>query len=118
VPLQNEEAPLPIHGIKCLLQVDEDPVKGGLLNVGKLLGQLCLYHRSACSLPILAAVQAVMQGNHLEPMIHHPFDDFLDWLEEANAKIILTTFGDEDSDNPPKLDAYLAFIPDGLDKPG
>jgi hypothetical protein len=80
VPHQDEEAPLPIHGIKHLFQVDEDPVEGGLLNVGKLLSQLCLNHRSACPLPITAAMQAVMQGNHLKPMVHHPFDDLPYWL--------------------------------------
>jgi hypothetical protein len=101
VPLQKEEALLLIHGVKHLLQVDEDPVKEGLLNVGKLLGQLCLYHCSACSLPVLADVKAVVQGNHLELMVHHPFDDFPNRLKEANATIIPTTFWDEGSDDPP-----------------
>ncbi len=84
----------------------------------KLLSQLCLYHRSACSLPVPAAVQVVVQGNHLKLMVHHPFNDFTYWLEEANAAIISTAFGDEDSDDPPKLDGYRDCIPDGLDKPG
>jgi hypothetical protein len=118
VPFHNEEAPLPIHGIKCLLQVDEDPIKEGLFDVGKLLSQLCLYHCSVCSSPVPAALQAVVQGNHLKPMIHHPFNDFPYRLKVADAAIIPTAFGDEESDNPPKLDGYLAFIPDGLDKLG
>jgi hypothetical protein len=50
--LQNEETPLLIHGVKRLLQVDENPIEGGLLNVGKLLSQLCLNHRDACPLPV------------------------------------------------------------------
>ncbi len=104
MPLQYEESLLPFHGVKRLLQVNEDPVKGGLLNVGKLLSHLCLYHHSACSSPVLAAMQAVVQGNHLEPMVHHPFDDFPYPLEEADATIIPTAFGDEDSDDTPKLD--------------
>jgi hypothetical protein len=62
--------------MKKHLQVNEDPIEGGLFDVGKLLSQLCLYHRSACYLPIPAAVQAVVQGNHLEPMVHHPINDF------------------------------------------
>ncbi len=87
--------------------------------MGKLLSQLCLYHCSTCSLPVPAAEQAVVQGNHLKPIVHHPFkNDFPYWLEEANATIIPTAFGDEDSEDPPKLDGYLAFIPGGLDKPG
>ncbi len=68
-------------------------------------------------MPILAAVQAVMQGNHLEPIVHHPLDDLPIWLKEADALIVPAAFGDEDSDNPPKLEGYLTFIPDGLDKP-
>jgi hypothetical protein len=50
-------------------------------------------------------------------MVHHPFDDFPYRLKEANDAIIPTAFGDEDSDNPPKLEGYLTFIPDGLDEP-
>jgi hypothetical protein len=62
-------------------------------------------------------VQAVVQGNCLEPVVHHPIDDIPNWLEEANAAIVPATFGDEESDDPPKLEGYLTFIPDGLDEP-
>ncbi len=117
MPLQDEETPLPIHGIKRLLQVDEDPIEGGLLNVGKLLSQLCLNHHGACPLPVLAAMQAVVQVNHHKPMVHHPFNDLSYWLKEANAVIVSAAFGDEDSDYPPKLEGYLTIILDGLDKP-
>jgi hypothetical protein len=117
VPLQNQEAQLPIHGIKCFLQVNEDPIEKGLFNVGKLLSSLHFNHCSACSLPVVTAMLAVMQGNHLKPMVHHPFNDFSNQLKEANPAIVLTTFQDEDSDNPPKLDGYPTLIPDGLDKP-
>ncbi len=58
-----------------------------------------------------------MRGNHLEPMVHHPFDDLPYWLKEANAPIVPTAFGDEDSDDPPKLEGYPTFVPDGLNKP-
>ena len=50
-------------------------------------------------------------------MVHHSFDDLPYWLKEADAAIIPTSFWDEDSDNPPELDGYLALIPDGLDEP-
>ncbi len=97
VPLQDEDTMLPIHGVECLLQVDEDPIEGGLFDVGKLLSQLCLNHRGACPLPILTAMQTVLQGNHLEPVVHHPFDDLPDWLEEANATIVPAAYADEDN---------------------
>jgi hypothetical protein len=50
-------------------------------------------------------------------MVHHSFDDLPYWLKEANALIVPIAFGDEDSDNPPKLEGYPAFVLDGLDKP-
>jgi hypothetical protein len=56
VLLQDEEALLPIHGNEHLLQVDEEPVERGQLNVGKLLSQLCLDHRVTCPLPVTAAM--------------------------------------------------------------
>jgi hypothetical protein len=107
VPLQDEETPLLIHGMKHLLQVNEDPIERGLLSVGKLLSQCCLNHCGACPLPIAAAMQAVMQGNHLKPTVFHPFNELPYWLKEANAKIVPATFGDEDNDYPPKLEGYL-----------
>ena len=60
VRFQDDKALLPIHGIKRLLQVDEDPVEGGLLNVSKLLGELCFDDSSAGSSPIMATVEAVV----------------------------------------------------------
>jgi hypothetical protein len=116
MPLQDEEAPLLIHGIECLFQFNEDPIEGGLLNVGKLLSQLCLNHCSACPLPILAAVQAVGQGNDLKLMVHHLFNDLSYWLKEADAAIVPTAFGDEVNDYPPELEGYLTFISDALDR--
>jgi len=50
-------------------------------------------------------------------MTHHHYNDLPNWLKEATAAIIPTTFWDEDSYDPPELDGYLAFIPDGLDEP-
>jgi hypothetical protein len=85
--------------------------------VVKRLSQLCLNHCGACPLPILAAMRAVVQGNHHKPMIHHPFNDLPNGLREVDAMIVPTAFRDEDSDYPPELEGYLTFIPDGLDKP-
>jgi hypothetical protein len=117
MPLQDVETLLPIHGVECLLQVNEDPIEGGLLNVDKLLSQLCPNYRGACPLPLLAAVQAVVQGNQLRPMVHHPFNDLPNWLKETNAAMVLVAFRDEDIDYPPKLEGYLTCIQDSLDKP-
>ena len=50
-------------------------------------------------------------------MVHHPFNDLPNWLKEANATIIPASIQDEDSDDPPELDGYLAFIPNNLDEP-
>jgi len=102
------------HCNKHLLQVDEDSIEGGLFNVGKLLRQLRLDYRSPR--PVATAVKAVVQGNQLKPFVHHLFDDLPNWLEEANAMIISASFWDEDCDDPPELDGYLALIPDGLNK--
>jgi hypothetical protein len=85
--------------------------------VGKLLRQLHLDHRSACPLSVTTAVKAVVQGNYLKPMVHHSFNDLPHWLKEADAAITPSSFQDEDSDNPPELDGYLALVPNGLDKP-
>ena len=65
-------------------------------------------------MPVATAVEAVVQGNYLEPMVHHLFYDLPNWLEEAGAAIIPASFWDEDSDDPPKLDGYLALVPDSL----
>ncbi len=50
-------------------------------------------------------------------MVHHSFDDLPDWLKEADAAIIPASFWDEDSDDPPKLNGYLALVPNSLDEP-
>ena len=68
-------------------------------------------------MPVATALKAVVQGNYLKPMVHHSFDDLPYWLEEADAATIPTSFWDEDSDDPPKLDGYLALVLDGLDEP-
>jgi hypothetical protein len=60
MPLQYQEAALSIHCIERLLQVDGDSVEGGLLNVGKLLRQLCLNYRSTRPPPVAASVKAVV----------------------------------------------------------
>ncbi len=49
-------------------------------------------------------------------MVHHPFDDLLQWLEETNASIVPATLRDEDCDHPSELDGYPAFFLNGLDK--
>ena len=67
-------------------------------------------------MPVATAVKAVVWGNYFKPMVHHSFDDLPYWLKEANAAIIPTSFWDEDSDDPPKLNGYLALVPDGLDE--
>ena len=56
-----------------------------MLDVSKLLRQLRLNHRSSGPPPIAAAVKAVVQGDRLEPLVDHPFDDLPNWLEEADA---------------------------------
>jgi len=84
--------------------------------VGKLLCQLRLNHRSSRPLPVATAMKAVVQGNHLKPFDYHLFDDLPNWLKEADATIISASFRDEDCDNPPELDGYLAFVPNGMNK--
>ncbi len=57
-----------------------------------------------------------MQGDRLEPLVDHPFDDFPNWLEEADATIITAAFRDKDCDDPAELGGYLALFLDGLDE--
>jgi hypothetical protein len=61
-------------------------------------------------------VQAVVKGDGLEPVVHHTFYDLPYRLEEADAAVVAAAFGDEDSDDPPKLGGYLAFISHGLNE--
>jgi hypothetical protein len=58
-----------------------------------------------------------MQGNHLKPFVYHPFHNLPNWLEEDDATIISASFWDEDCDNPPELDRYLARVPAGTKNP-
>jgi len=78
--------------------------------VDKLLRTLCLDYRSPRPSPIAKAVKAVVQGNHVMSFVHHPFNDLPNWLKEADAMIISTSFRDEDCDDPPELDGYLALL--------
>ncbi len=62
----------------------------------------------------MSRLKAVVQGDRLEPLVDHPFDDLPDWLEEADATVVTTAFWDEDCDDPAKLGGYPALVPDGL----
>ena len=76
--------------------------------MSKLLRQLRLLHRSSGPPPIAAAVEAVVQGDRLKPLVDHPLDDLPNWLEEADAMVITTAFRDEDCDDPAMMDAYFS----------
>ena len=92
IPLQNLEAALPIHRIERLLQVNKDPIEGGLFDVGKLLHQLCLNHCGTSPPPIATAVKAVGQGDCLELFVYHLFNDFPYRFEEADSAMIVASF--------------------------
>ncbi len=69
VTLQTQDAPLPIHGVKRLPQIEKNSVEGLQLEVRELLRQLGLNNRCPHAAFVVAAVKAVMQIKRVQPMI-------------------------------------------------
>ena len=78
--------------------------------MGELLCQLCLDHRGPRPLPVVTAVEAVVQGDRLKPLVYHPFDYLPNRFKESNAAIIAASW-DEDCDNPPILAGWVSCPP-------
>ena len=87
--LQKLYASFPIYHVKSLCEINEYPVKWGLLNVRMLLSQLCIDNSHARSPPVMvmAAMEAVVKNNSFKTVIHHMLNDFPHRFEQTNPMI-------------------------------
>ncbi len=102
MPLQYQEAALPIHRIKSLLQVDEDPVEWGLFDVSKSAVPVPRPVRQPWRLSCRA-----IASSRLSITRSMTFQRCHD-----NPRLLL----DKDRDDPPELGGYRALVPDSLDE--
>ncbi len=116
VALQNQQAPLPVHCIKCLFQVKEDPVKGLLLKVGELLCQLCLNNCCPHSTTIMTPMDCIMEQNGIQSLIHDALHHLPYLLQKANATVVPTSLWKQHDNHPGELLRDLSTQPNHLDE--
>ncbi len=91
---QDGEAPALVHGVKRLLEVDEDAKEWRLLQMGKLLCQLRLNYPRPRASTGEASMKAVMELDLFKPEVHHPLHNLPNRFKEADAPIFPTSFWD------------------------
>ena len=91
---QNGEASALVHGIKRLLEVDEDAEEWPLLQMGELLCQFCLDYPRPRATSDKAPMQTIMELDPFQPEVHHPLHDLPNRFKEADAPIFPTSFWD------------------------
>ncbi len=91
---QNGEESASVHGIKRLLEVDEDAEEWPLLQMGELLGQFCFDYPRPRASPGKAPMQTIMELDLFQPEVHHPLHNLPNRFKEADAPIFPTSFQD------------------------
>jgi hypothetical protein len=91
---QNGEAPASVHGIKRLLEVDEDAEEWPLLQMGELLCQFRFNYPRPSASSGEASMQAIMELDPFQPEVHHLLHNLPNWFKEADAPIFPTSFWD------------------------
>ena len=69
---QNGKASASVHGIKGLLEVNEDAEEWPLLQMGELLGQFCSDYPCPRASPGKAPMQTIMELDLFQPEVHNP----------------------------------------------
>ena len=84
---QNLEATLSIHYVKRFPEINEDLVQGRLIEERKLLRQLGFRDGGAESPAKSKTVEAVVELEAFQPVVHCHFYNFPDGVLEANAAV-------------------------------
>ena len=56
-------------------------------------------------------MQALMECNHVKPLVHYALDDLPNWLQQFDSAVVAAAFGYQDDDDPTQLLGDCACLP-------
>jgi len=70
------------------------------------------------ALAIPASVQALIECNGLEPLVHYALDDLPNRLQQSDSTVVAAAYGYQDDDDPTQLLGDPACLPHRVDRHG